>query len=149
MTRTIDDHARRRSAPGRRKTAVHSQAARRRVETRRGAAVVRRSGSATVDHVFVLCRPRGGMLDGARQAETLYEALLEALASEGVGPEAIVREAVFLRRIREDLEAVRSARSRVFRGSGFRASPATTFIGQPPLATDARLELSAAAVVPR
>jgi enamine deaminase RidA (YjgF/YER057c/UK114 family) len=149
MTRTIDDHARWRSAPSRESTAVHPQAATHRIETRRGAAVVRRSGGPTADQVFVLCRPGDGIVGGARQAETLYEALLEALASEGIGPEAIVREAVFFRRIREDLEAARSARSRVLRGAGVRACPpATTFVGQPPLAPDARLELSAAAVVP-
>jgi enamine deaminase RidA (YjgF/YER057c/UK114 family) len=99
----------------------------------------------------VLCRPGDGMVaDGVRQAEALYEALLEALAAEGLGPDAIVREAVFFRRIREDVEAARAARSRAVRRAGFDGCPpATTVIGQPPLAGDALLELSAAAVLPR
>jgi enamine deaminase RidA (YjgF/YER057c/UK114 family) len=57
------------------------------------------------------------VVDATRQAETVYEGLLEALASEGVGPEAVVTETVFLRRIRQDFEAARSARS----GTGRRA----------------------------
>src|SRR5262249_56633819 len=85
-----------------------------------------------------------GISDVARQATALYEGLLHALASEGVGPEAIVSETVFMRRIREHFMLVRSARSRVLG-----TAAATTFIGQAPLADGAELELSAVAIVPR
>ncbi len=102
------------------------------------------------DELFVLCRPGGGVADAARQAETVYEAMLEVLASEGVDPASMVSETVFFRRIRADFEAVRSARSRVLGGVGLQGcGPATTFIGQPPLSKDAQLELSAVAVLPR
>ena len=59
-----------------------------------------------------------------RQAEAVYDALLDALAAEGAGPEAIVSETVFLRRIREDAEVARLARSRVLGASGLQAPPA-------------------------
>src|SRR5262249_59310263 len=96
------------------------------------------------------CRPGEGISDAARQAEALYRALLTALASEGAGPEAIVSETVFFRRIREHCEVARRARSRVVGAAGLEAGPvATTFIGQPPLDRRAQLELAAVAVIPR
>jgi enamine deaminase RidA (YjgF/YER057c/UK114 family) len=102
------------------------------------------------DELFVQCRPDGGISDAAAQARALYEALLDALASEGAGPEAIVSETVFFRRIREHFAAARCARSRVLGAAGLEASPApTTFIGQPPLDHGAHLELAAVALVPR
>ena len=105
---------------------------------------MRRFSGPLADELFVQCRPPAGISDVARQATALYEALLHTLASEGVGPEAIVSETVFIRRIREHFMLVRSARSRVLG-----TAAATTFIGQPPLADGAELELSAVAVVPR
>jgi enamine deaminase RidA (YjgF/YER057c/UK114 family) len=102
------------------------------------------------DELFIHCRPGEGVSDAARQAEALYEALIDALATEGAGPEAIVSETVFLRRIREHCEVARRARSRVVGAAGLEAGPvATTFIGQPPLDRRAQLELSAVAVIPR
>lgn len=102
------------------------------------------------DELFLLCRPSDGATGAFRQAEAMYEAMLDALAAEGAGPEAIVSETVFLRRIRADFEAVRSVRSRVLGGAGLQGClSATTFIGQPPLDKDAHLELSAVAVLPR
>src|SRR5262249_7558853 len=96
------------------------------------------------------CRPAGGIADVARQADALYEALLDALASEGAGPGAIVSETVFFHRIREHFEAARRARSRGLGAAGFEvSSPATPFIGQPPLDRGTHLELSAIAVIPR
>jgi enamine deaminase RidA (YjgF/YER057c/UK114 family) len=113
-------------------------------------AAIRRVIGPTADELFLLCRPGDGKADAARQAETVYEAMLDALASESVGPETIVSETVFLRSIREDFEATRSARARVLGGAGLQAcDPAMTFIGQPPLGRHAHLELSAVAVIPR
>jgi len=100
--------------------------------------------------LFVQCRPGERSLDAARQAEALYEALLDVLASVGAGPESIVSETLFFRRIREDFEAVRCARSRVIAdGRPGSSRPATTCIGQPPLDDHAHVELAAVAVVPR
>ena len=119
----------------------------RRARTRRPpvAIAVRRFSGPLADEVFVHCRPAAGLADVAREAAATYEALFDALASEGVGPEAIVSETVFLRQIREHFMLVRSARSRVLGTAGVHA----TFIGQRPLASVARLEVSAVAIVPR
>src|SRR5262249_14891820 len=94
------------------------------------------------DELFVVCRPGDGPADAAGQTEAVYEAVLDALAAEGAGPEAIVGETVFLRGIRAHLPAVRSARSAML------AAPPTTFIGPAPLARDALLEVAVAAVLP-
>jgi enamine deaminase RidA (YjgF/YER057c/UK114 family) len=117
--------------------------------TGKPSASVRRFHGPAADEFFVLSRPGHGVADPARQAEMVYEAMLDALASEGVGPEAIVTETAFFRRIREHFDVVRSARSRVLGGARLRTyRPATTFIGQPPLWEHAHLELAAVAVVP-
>src|SRR5262249_23224466 len=137
-------------APGRQAAAVHPHGSDRQVQASRASVAVRRFSGPMADELFVQCRPSGGISDVRRQAEALYEALLDVLASEGAGPEAIVSETVFFRRIREHFEAARCGRSRVLRAAGLEAGrAATTFIGQPPLARGAQLELSAVATVPR
>jgi 2-iminobutanoate/2-iminopropanoate deaminase len=122
---------------------VHAYPSGRRVETSRAWTAVRRFGGPVADELFLVSRPAEGPADAARQAEAVYEAILDALAAEDAGPEAIVGETVFLRGIRDHLPAVRSVRSAML------AANATTFIGQTPLAKDALLEVAVAAVVPR
>jgi enamine deaminase RidA (YjgF/YER057c/UK114 family) len=108
---------------------------------------VRRFSGTVADQLFVLTRPGDGGSDPTRQAEATYDALREALASEGVNPDAVVSETVFLRRVR-DTEAIRLARSHVFGDDAIR--PATTVIGQPPLDGDAAaLSIAAIVVTPR
>ena len=129
---------------------MHPHGSDRRVQPSRASIAVRRFSGPVADELFVQCRPDGSISDAAGQAEALYEALLEALASEGAGPEAIVSETVFFRQIREHFEVARRVRSRVLGAAGLDAGPAaTTFIGQPPLDRGAHLELSAVALVPR
>ncbi len=111
------------------------------------ATTVRRFRGRVADQLFVLCRPTAGANDPLRQAESVYEALRDVLVSEQVGPETIVTETVFCRRVRDDVLPVRAARSRVLANVGL--LPATTFIGQPPLDDDADLALAAVAIVPR
>jgi enamine deaminase RidA (YjgF/YER057c/UK114 family) len=101
------------------------------------------------DELFVLCRPGDGVDDVARQAEAVYGALFDALAAEGAGPDAVVNETVFFRRIREEFDVPRAARSRLLGASAGAYRPATTLIGQPPIGDDAELEVAVAAVVPR
>jgi 2-iminobutanoate/2-iminopropanoate deaminase len=122
---------------------VHAYPSGRRVETSRAWTTVRRFRGPVADELFLVSRPADGPADAARQAEAAYEGLLDALAAEDAGPEAIVTETVFLRGIRDHLPTVRSVRSRMLAG------PATTFIGQAPLAKDALLEVAVAAVRPR
>jgi enamine deaminase RidA (YjgF/YER057c/UK114 family) len=126
---------------------VHAHPSGRRGPTTNPATTVRRFHGPLADQLFVLCRPSAGVANPARQAEAVYEALRDVLASEHVAPEAIVSETVFCRRIRDDVGPARSARSRVLGDAGL--LPATTFIGQPPLADEADLELAAVAMVPR
>jgi enamine deaminase RidA (YjgF/YER057c/UK114 family) len=134
----------------REKAAVHPSQPERRIRTSEASTVVRRFSGPAADELFLLCRPGDRVAAAARQAETVYEAMLDALAVEGVGPEVVVSETVFFRRIRDDFEVVRSARSRVLGGAGLDAyRPATTFVGQPPLGEGAHLELAATAVLPR
>ncbi len=93
------------------------------------------------DELYVLCR-----LDGtAARAGRAYEALLEALASEGAGPQDLVSETCWLRSAATDLEQCRSERARVLGDRGYR--PATAFVEQPPL-NGASVEIAATAVIP-
>ena len=137
-------------APGRAKPAVHRDRSDRRTRARKASIAVRRFVGPLAEELFLHCRPSDGIADAAPQAEAVYQALLDALASEGVGPEAVVSETLFLRPTRRDFELARFVRSRVLGETGLEAShAATTFIGQRPLGGDARLELSAVAVIPR
>src|SRR5262245_32723671 len=135
-------------APGREATAVHPGRSDRRLQAGSASIALRRFSGPMADELFIQCRPGEGISDAARQAEALYEALLATLASEGAGPETIVSETVFFRRIREHCEVARRARARVVGAAGL-GPVATTFIGQPPLDRRAQLELSAVAVIPR
>jgi enamine deaminase RidA (YjgF/YER057c/UK114 family) len=117
------------------------------VQTSDPVTVVRRFGGPVADELFVLCRPGDAGADATRQAEAVYEALREVLASEGLGPDAVVSETVFVRRVRDHVEAARSARSRVLGDAGI--PPATTVIGQPPLDDASDLSVAAIVVVPR
>jgi enamine deaminase RidA (YjgF/YER057c/UK114 family) len=129
---------------------VHASQPERRPRTSDVTTAVRRVSGPVADELFVLCRPDDHAADAARQAESVYEALCNALAAEGAGRETLVSETVFFRRIRTDLEPVRSVRARVLGSAGLQiCRPATTFIGQPPLDPDAHLELAAVAVLPR
>ena len=121
----------------------------RRIRTRSPLITVRRFRGPTADELFVHCQPTDGSLDAASQAAGAYEALLDVLGAEDIAPNFLVSDTVFLRRMREDLTAIRAARARVLGATEIRdGGPATTFIGQPPL-SDAALEVSAIAVVPR
>ena len=121
----------------------------RRVESNDARTAVRRFSGPVADELFVLCRPPSGVSDVSGQAEAVYAAIRDLLAADGVGPEAIVTEWVFFRRLGAHRDVVRAARSRML-GAGLRAyRPATTLIGQPPIGDDADLEVAVTAVVPR
>ena len=109
--------------------------------------VVRRFRGPLADELFVLCRPGDGGADATRQAGAVYKGLRDVLASEGLGPEAVVSETVFVRRVDDHVQAARSARARVLGDAGL--LPATTVIGQPPLDYASDLSVAAIAVAPR
>lgn len=119
-------------------------------DTTRARASVRRIGGPLADQISLVCRPVADLGSVERQAEAVYETMLDALREAGAGPEAIIAETIFLRRVRDDLPAARAARARVVGAAGRPpCRPATTAIGQPPLTGDAALEVAALAVVPR
>jgi enamine deaminase RidA (YjgF/YER057c/UK114 family) len=118
----------------------------RRVRARSSVTSVRRFSGPVADQLFVLIRPEDGGSDPARQAEATYDALREALASEGADPGAVVSETVFLRHV-GGADVVRSARSHVFGDAIVR--PATTVIGQAPLDAPVDLSVAAMAMLPR
>lgn len=118
----------------------------RRVRARASVTSVRRFGGPVADQLFVLTRPEVGESDPVSQAEATYDALREALASEGADPGALVSEAVFLRNV-HDADVVRSARSRVLGDAVLQ--PATTVIGQAPLDDAVDLSVAAVVVLPR
>lgn len=128
---------------------LHARQPERRLDTRTALTSVRRAGGPVADELFVVCRPAPEVVGVARQAEAVYEAVFAGLAAEGVGPEAVVAETVFLRDVRDHREAA-AARARVLGETvPLLHRPATTFIGQPPLAAYAALELSVVAAAPR
>ena len=129
---------------------MHPYPSERRIRTSSPLTTMRRFRGPIADELFVHCQPTDESVDPAEQAAAAYEALLGVLDAEGVAPECLVSETVFLRRMREDLSAIGAARSRVLAGAGLRdGGPATTFIEQPPLCAAAHLEVAAIAVVPR
>jgi enamine deaminase RidA (YjgF/YER057c/UK114 family) len=122
----------------------------RRTEPQQARTAVRRFRGPIADELVVHCRPPEGLRDAGRQAEALYEALFDTLASEGADPAAVVSETVFFRAIEDDAERIHGARARVLGGAALHAGlPATTCIQQPPLESGAPFELSATALVPR
>lgn len=82
------------------------------------------------------CRPEETSLGSpARQTESVYRNLEEALALEGAALEHVVQETVFFRSVRVDRDGFQEGRGRALRGhngpKGY--APACTFIEQPPL----------------
>jgi enamine deaminase RidA (YjgF/YER057c/UK114 family) len=112
--------------------------------------VLRRVTGPEAEELFVLCRPVCGTTDAGPQTEAIYRAILDLLAAEGASFESVIRETLFLRNLREDLEVVRDTRGRVLEEAGCQpCRPATAEIEQPPLNDGACLELSLHAVIPR
>jgi enamine deaminase RidA (YjgF/YER057c/UK114 family) len=111
--------------------------------------VLRRVEGPAARELFFHCRPPAGIADAGRQADAIYRAILDVLAAEGAGFEAVASETVFLRDLQQNIEPVRAARRRVLAGTGgANHRPATTEIEQPPLDERARLEVSVQAVLP-
>jgi len=136
-------------APCRDKVAVSGCPAGREIRTRHGVASLRCVTGPVANELFLSCVPADGTASAGRQAESTYQTMREALASEGLGPDALVSETVYFRRIREDRAAVLQARDRVLgTGEGRRSRSSMTTIGQPPLGVAADLEIAAVAVAP-
>jgi len=119
------------------------------IESQGCSIVLRRVESSDFTELFLRCRPTAEGADAGRQAESIYRALLSVLEAEGGRFTSVVRESLFLRDARADLEQVRASRGRVLAACDDPTHrPATTEIEQPPLDADARLEVSLQAIVP-
>ena len=99
--------------------------------------------------IFFSCQPPVEIVDAGRQAEAIYNGILDVLEAEGGSFASIVAETVFLRNLQANIQSVREARQQVLN-----ASDAPTFssaileIEQPPLNERACLEVSVQAVLP-
>jgi enamine deaminase RidA (YjgF/YER057c/UK114 family) len=114
-----------------------------------GSTVLRRVGGPEADELYFLCRPECGTTDVAAQAEAVYRAMLELLASEGASLATLASETLFVSDIRRDLEVILDTRRKVLEeAEPGPCRPVTAVIGQPPLSHGASLELSALAVIP-
>jgi enamine deaminase RidA (YjgF/YER057c/UK114 family) len=113
--------------------------------------VWRRFAGVEAEEIYIQCRPdprQSG--DIARQTASIYDACGSLLKGERGSLEHVVHQVVFFRNIRRDREPFQKAFLEIYRtAAGTKAPlPATTFIEQPPLDTDADLALSATAVLP-
>jgi enamine deaminase RidA (YjgF/YER057c/UK114 family) len=111
----------------------------------------RRCAGPAADEFVLQCRPPGtGHAGVAEQAPSIYRALDSHLRRNNGGLAQILSETVFFRNIRRDFEMFREARLEAFRTLAGESQllPATTFIEQPPLDTDADVAVSALAVIP-
>jgi enamine deaminase RidA (YjgF/YER057c/UK114 family) len=114
-----------------------------------GSTVLRRVSGPEADELYFLCRPECGTTDVATQAESVYRAMLEVLASEGASLATVASETLFVSDNRRDLEVILDTRRKVLEeAESGPCRPVTAVIGQPPLRNGARFELSALAVIP-
>ncbi len=99
--------------------------------------------------LFCSCTPPEDLDEPEAQAEAIYRALLTVLLDLGGGFNSIIRETVFLRNMRVNLDSVREARRRVVSEIGEMSfGPSMTEIEQPPVDKHALLEVSIEAVIP-
>jgi enamine deaminase RidA (YjgF/YER057c/UK114 family) len=111
--------------------------------------LLRRVSGPVADELYFLCRTECGTTDVAAQAESVYRAMLELLASEGASVATVASETLFVSDNRRDLEVILDTRRQVLEEAEHGpCRPVTAVIGQPPLSNGARLELSALAVIP-
>lgn len=111
--------------------------------------VLRRVDGPDARELFLHCQPAAHTVEARAQADAIYRAIQDVLATEGGGFGNVATETLFLRDLLVNLEPVRAARQHALalnQGAGHR--PATTCIEQPPLDERACLEVSLQAFVP-
>ncbi len=119
------------------------------IETLGCKVLLRRVEGPEARELFFLCQPLGEGSEAGQQAEAIYRAILGVLEAEGGSYASVVCETLFLRRLRTNLEPVRTARQRVLAACERPSHrPATIEIEQPPLDERACLEVSVQAVLP-
>src|SRR5512140_837984 len=76
---------------------------------------VRRFAGPEADELFILCRPEPSAVDDiARQTESVYRMLHNALRGEGGGLEHVVHETIYFRNIQGDRAAFEYVRDKLF-----------------------------------
>lgn len=112
--------------------------------------VLRQFAGPEANELAIVYRPEDRSRDALGQAEAAYRALAGLLAAHQASFRDLACETLFLRDVRHDLPLVLDARTRILADIGESAcAPPPAFIQQAPIATHARFELSASAVVPR
>jgi enamine deaminase RidA (YjgF/YER057c/UK114 family) len=113
--------------------------------------VVRSYQGPLAKELFILCRPDTAEKDISSQTISLYRALSGVLQQEGCSVKNVLQETVFFRDIHRDFDPFQSMRSQSISmqsGNTFYA-PVATFIQQPPVNVDQKIELLAYAVIPK
>jgi enamine deaminase RidA (YjgF/YER057c/UK114 family) len=120
------------------------------IETNGCSITLRRVEGPLATELFLSCRPPAELAEPGLQGEAIYRAIVALLDAEGASFASVVSETLFLRSLQSDLEPVRKARQTALADCGTSAPrTATTWIEQPPLDEQARLELAVQAVLPR
>ena len=110
--------------------------------------VVRRVSGSLWDVVHLLCRSDEPSAGTRRQAQAVYQAMLDGLAAEARFDGAILEsETLFLKAIGSDQRVVAGVRRELLDAGGLTGAAEPTWIGQPPLGGGA-LELMATVLVP-
>jgi enamine deaminase RidA (YjgF/YER057c/UK114 family) len=138
-------------ATARDRVALAPRRADRKMHTSHGEITLRRVDGPTARELFVVGRPVASSVGAALQTEEIYASIFEALVGQGMGPEALLAETIFLRRIQDDLDLVLDGRRRAFARAGIREpQPIVTLIGQAPLEPgQGGLEVAATARIAR
>ena len=108
---------------------------------------LRRAEGPNATELFFSCAPTGIGQDAEEQARAMYSAARDFLKTEGGDLNSIVAETVFMRNMDRDMESVRCARHEVVKGEQD-ITPSITESQQPPLDTNANVELMIQAILP-
>ncbi len=110
---------------------------------------LRRIEGPNATELFYTVKPDGTCASAGEQAKDIYIAIRDALLDEGGDLSSIISETIFMRNMANDIESVRLSKQSVIDASGGRTlTPAVTEIQQPPLDTNAQVEVAVQAIVP-
>jgi len=111
------------------------------------AITLRRTEGPNATELFFSCAPRAIGASASEQAKAMYAAAKALLETEGGDLNSIVSETVFMRDMEADIESVRAVRATIV-ADAQTCLPAITEIQQPPLDTNANVELAIQAIIP-
>jgi enamine deaminase RidA (YjgF/YER057c/UK114 family) len=109
--------------------------------------ILRRAEGPNGTELFFSCAPTVSGQNAEDQAKAMYLAARDLLKTEGGDLNSIVAETIFMRDMDSHIASVRSARNEVMNGEQD-VIPSITEIQQPPLDTNANVELLIQAILP-